>query len=167
MKTITRFLFLATAGVLLATAAAQAANDTKTVTVSATVGASAKLTLSSATVSFADADPETVLSIPADAALDITAKARTARAGAVTLTVVASDDLKSGTDTIGAAAVTWASTGTGYTATGTMNKTTAQSVGAWTGSGSYDGVQTYALANSWSYVTGSYTMTVTYTLTAP
>src|SRR5512134_3350016 len=163
MKSITRFLFLAAAGVLLATSAAQAATDTKSVTVSATVSATAKLTLGSATVTFNDADPDTVSSIVATG-LSITAKAKTTTSGSVTLTVVSTDDLKSGSDTILASAVTWTSAGTGYTASGTMNKTTAQSVGAWTGSGSYAGTQTYALANSWSYATGSYNMTVNYTL---
>ena len=38
----------------------------------------------------------------------------------------------------------------------------------WTGSGNHLGLtQTYALANSWAYATGSYGAVVTYTLTAP
>ena len=42
------------------------------------------------------------------------------------------------------------------------------SFGAWTGSGNHTGLtQTYALANSWAYATGSYAAVVTYTLTAP
>ena len=35
------------------------------------------------------------------------------------------------------------------------------------GSGSYSGVFTFALANSWARADGSYTQTATYTLTAP
>ena len=50
---------------------------------------------------------------------------------------------------------------------GTMNKTTAQSAGSWTGSGNNAGTFTYALVNSWSYATGTYAATATYTLSAP
>ena len=45
--------------------------------------------------------------------------------------------------------------------------TTAVSLGSWTGSGNQSGTQTYTLDNSWSYNTGNYGTTVTYTLTAP
>ena len=48
-----------------------------------------------------------------------------------------------------------------------MNKAAAQSLGSWTGSGNRAGTQTYKLANSWSYATGAYSTSVTYTLTAP
>jgi hypothetical protein len=40
-------------------------------------------------------------------------------------------------------------------------------VGAWTGSGNQTGTQTYSLANSWTYATGTYTAALTYTLTVP
>ena len=33
--------------------------------------------------------------------------------------------------------------------------------------GTHNGTQTYTLVNSWNYVTGNYTTTLTYTLTAP
>jgi hypothetical protein len=41
------------------------------------------------------------------------------------------------------------------------------SLGSWTGGGSQAGTQTYKLVNSWDYKTGTYTATITYTLTAP
>jgi hypothetical protein len=155
--------------ILIGLAASQglgAANATSNVTVSATVAATAKLSLSSSTVSFANADPDTTPSIAAtEGAITITAKGKTSTGSNITLTVLAADDLKSGTDTIAITNVTWTASGGGFVA-GTMNKTTAQSVGSWTNSGSRTGTQTYALANSWSYPTGSYTATAAYTLTA-
>ena len=91
---------------------------------------------------------------------------KTGSASTATLTVLAAGDLTSGTDTIAISNVTWTATGAGFVA-GTMNKTTAQSAGSWTGSGNRSGTFSYFLANSWSYPTGSYTATTTYTLTAP
>jgi hypothetical protein len=144
-----------------------AATSTSNITVSATVAATAKLSLSSSTVSFANADPDTTPSIAAtEGAITITAKGRTSTGSNITLTLLSADDLKSGTDSIAISNVTWTVSGAGFAA-GTMNKTTAQSIGSWTNSGSRSGTQTFALANSWSYPTGSYTATATYTLTAP
>jgi hypothetical protein len=143
--------------------AQQSATDT--VTVSAVVAATAKLTLSSNTVSFADADPDTTPSISA-AALTIGAKAKTSGGSAVTLTVQADGPLTSGGDTIAESNLTWTVTGSGFAA-GTMSSASAVSLGSWTNSGNRSGTQTYVLANSWSYATGNYTMTVTYTLSAP
>jgi hypothetical protein len=143
-----------------------AATDTKTVAVSATVSATAKLTLGSATLTFPDADPDVTPSIaPNEGAITVSAKGKTSAAGNITLVVKSGGNLVSGGDSIGISNLTWTVTGAGYSA-GTMG-TTDQGLGSWTGSGSYDGTQTYALANSWSYVTGSYTATLTYTLTAP
>jgi len=156
--------------VAAALAAAQglgAATATSNVTVAATVSATAKLSLSSSTVSFANADPDTTPSIAAtEGAITITAKGKTSTGGNITLTLLAADDLKSGGDAIAISNVTWTASGAGFVA-GTMNKATAQSVASWTNSGSRSGTQTYALANSWNYPTGTYAATATYTLTAP
>ena len=135
------------------------------INVTANVNAKAKLTLGVAAINFADADPDVTPSITS-AAFNIDVKARTSGLGNVTLTVVAGNDLVSGGDTIGISALTWTATGTGFQA-GTSNKTTAQTVGSWTGSGSPTGTQTYALANSWTYATGTYTATLNYTLSVP
>jgi len=62
--------------------------------------------------------------------------------------------------------VTWTAGGAGYGA-GTMNNSTAQSVGSFTGSGSNVGTMSFFLANSWAYEIGNYTQTVDYTLTTP
>jgi hypothetical protein len=137
------------------------------VTVSATVAAMARLSLSSSTVSFASADPDSTPSIAAaEGAITISAKGKTSRGGTITLTVLASDDLRSGSDRIAVSNVTWTATGAGF-AGGTLSRTIAQPVGSWTDSGSRAGTQAYALANSWNYPAGTYTATATYTLTAP
>ena len=144
-----------------------ASSATGNVGVTVTVSALAKLSLSASTITFPNADPDTTPSIAAtEGAITITAKAKTATGAAVALTVLAANDLKSGTDTITIGNVTWAASGTGFAA-GTMNKTSAQPVGSWTGSGTRSGTQTYALANSWTYPTGNFSTTATYTLTAP
>lgn len=140
------------------------ATQTGSVNVSANVNAKAKLTLGAATVTFADADPDTTPSMTA-AALSVDVKARTSDAGNVVLTVSAGGDLDSGSATIAISNLTWTAAGAGFQA-GTAN-TTDQTVGSWTGGGTYTGSQTYALANSWDYATGTYAVTLTYTLSAP
>jgi len=171
MMRVIRFVPIAAiAGlIMLAMGPAQAATDTQSQTITATVSATATLVLGSTTVTFPSANPSTTPSIvqsETGASLDVTANARTSDTGTVTLTVLAGGDLTSSSDTIPISNITWAHTGTGYV-DGTLNKTTAQSVGSWTGSGVYSGTVTYSLANSWNYATGTYTATITYTLTAP
>ena len=164
-KAIWGSIFTAAAVLVGADNAAAQATATATVTVSATVNAKAKLTMGSTTASFSDADPDTSPVLSASA-ISVDVKARTSSAGSVTLTVIASDDLSNGSDAIGVGNLSWTVTGTNFAA-GTMSKTVAQSLGSWTGGGTQSGTQTYKLANSWSYNTGSYSTTITYTLTAP
>ena len=154
----------AAAVLFFSTAAHAQATASANVTATANIAAKARLEISGS-VAFADADPETQPTINS-AALNLTVKARTSSTGNVTVTVVAGDDLKAGTQAIGISNLTWTSTGSGYIG-GTSNKTTAQSLGSWTGSGTYAGSQTYSLVNSWAYATGNYSVTLTYTLTAP
>lgn len=145
----------------------RAASRTDTLTVNATVSARAKLSLSSASMVFPDADPDTVPSVPSSGgALTITAKGRTTIGSTVTLVMVASGDLQSGLDVIPVSQLSWTATGAGFV-NGTVNKSVAQPVGSWTSSGVWTGTQSYLLANSWNYSTGTYTTTLTYTLTAP
>jgi hypothetical protein len=164
----TRFLLLGTAvAALMAAQTPRAATTAANVSVSVTVAARAKLSLSSSTVSFASADPDTTPSIAAtEGAITISAKGKTSSGSAITLSVLASDDLRSGSDTIAISNVTWTATGAGFAA-GTLSRTVAQPVGSWTNSGSRTGTQAYALANSWTYPAGSYTARATYTLAAP
>jgi hypothetical protein len=156
------------AAALLAVAApvgAQSATDSASVLVTATLNAKAKLTLSAASVTFADANPDLTPLLSATA-INVTVKARTSAAGNITLTAVADHDLQSGSDTIPIANLTWIVGGAGFTA-GTMDAVTAHNVGSWVGSGNYAGTQTLKLVNDWAYNTGSYTATISYTLTAP
>lgn len=155
------------AAALAATQELGAATSTGSVSASVTISAMAKLALSAATVTFANADPDASPSIAAtEGAVTITAKGKTSTGGTIALTLVAADDLKSGSDSIPISNVTWTASGTGF-ASGMLSKAAAQTVGTWTNSGSRTGTQTFALANSWSYAAGNYSTTATYTLTAP
>ncbi len=155
-------------GAVLTPAPAEAATATQNLTINATVAARATLTLGSATINFPDADPDAVPSIGAsENPVSVTARVRTGRTSTPTLTVLAGGDLTSGSDTIPISNVTWTAGGAPFVG-GTMSAATAQSAATFsTGSGSYSSTFSYYLANSWAYNTGSYTATVTYTLTAP
>ncbi|HWP34106.1 MAG TPA: hypothetical protein VNM66_00775 [Thermodesulfobacteriota bacterium] len=159
---------LTLAGVLLAPAAAPAATATQNLTIGATVAARATLTLGATAINFPDADPDAVPSIPAtENPVSVTARVRTASTNTPTLTVLASGDLTSGTDTIPISNVSWTAGGAPFI-NGTMSATTAQSAASFpAGSGQYSSSFSYFLVNSWSYNVGSYTASVTYTLTAP
>jgi hypothetical protein len=148
--------------------APRAATITTPVNVSVVLGARAKLTIGTSTLSFANADPDTTPTIPAtEGTFSVTAGAITSTGSAVTLTVVAADDLRTaGGASIPISNVNWTSTGAGFQ-NGSLNRTTAQAVAAWSGSGSRTGTQSYGLVNSWAYATGTYTTSATYTLTAP
>ena len=147
--------------------AAPAAAQTDSSTLTADIRSIAKLSLSAASISFPDADPDIVPSIPASGgSLSITAKARATAASQVVLTVQAANDLRSGLNLIGIAAITWTTTGTGFLS-GTMSRTVPVAVARWTGSGIRTGTQTLFFKNLWTYPTGTYTTSLTYTLSAP
>ena len=138
-----------------------------TFTFSLVLSGRAKLQMAPLSLSFPDAEPDSVPSIPANMnPLSFTSSSRTGSGLTTTLSCLASSDLASGASTIPISRVTWQSTGSGYVS-GTMSKTTAQPAGSWTGSGVRSGNTNYFLANSWSYNVGNYSATVTYTLTAP
>ena len=143
-----------------------AAGQTQNATLNASINGLARLSVSSAAISFPDADPDTVPNIQATPGpIMLTAKARTSPNGEVTLTVQASDHLRSGMNTIPASHITWVANGTGFS-NGTLSAATAQIVAAWTGPGVHTGTQTFFFRNLWSYPTGTYTLTMTYTLSA-
>jgi hypothetical protein len=145
---------------------ATAQPDTDTATLNAVLGPAARLTISSASLTFPDADPDTVPVITGvPAAITITAKARATDGGTVTLTVQASDDLRSGLSTIPASAITWTASGAGFV-DGTLSAANAQILAAWTGSGVRAGSQSFRFQNLWTHPTGTYTLTITYTLSA-
>ena len=139
--------------------------DTEQITATAVVAARGRITLTG-TINFPDTDPFLSANINA-APLAVQALARVAPGAGVSLTVQAGGDFVSGTDTIGIGNLSWATTGGGFTATGTMSSATAQPVGAWTGPGAHNGSQTYTLVNDWAYAPGNYAVTLTYTLTTP
>jgi hypothetical protein len=147
-----------------ATLQAQQQVATANVTATATVAARARLEVTGA-VAFADADPDDTTVIDASP-LSVIVKARTAPGDTVTLTVEADGDFENATaQVIPIGNLSWLAGGTGFVP-GTAS-TTAVSVGSWTGPGTRNGTQTYRLANSWAYATGSYSVELTYTLTAP
>jgi len=142
------------------------AAQTSNATLNAAINSVARLSLSSAALTFPDADPDTVPSIQASQGpITVTAKARTSPNGTVTLTIRAGDQLRSGLNTIPESSITWVATGGGFS-NGTLSATTAQAVATWTGSGVHTGTQTFFFRNLWSYATGTYTLTMTYTLSA-
>ncbi|HSL24368.1 MAG TPA: hypothetical protein VK886_22730 [Vicinamibacterales bacterium] len=143
---------------------APAADLTQAVMATASISALAKLTISPATLLFPDSDPDiTPLIAAASGPVSISAKARTAPGGQVTLTLLANDDLRSGMDVIAIDALRWSATGPGFLS-GTASRTTAQTVGRWGASGQYSGTQSFVLANDWTQAAGTYTVTLTYTL---
>lgn len=145
---------------------ASAASDSRVLTVNSTVSPRATLILSTNTISFPDADPDSTPSIQASQnPVSVTARVRTGSNSTATLQVQAAGDLTSGSNTISVSAITWTSTGAGFVG-GTMN-TAPQAVGSWNGPGERIGSLSFALANSWLYATGTYSTSITYTLTAP
>jgi hypothetical protein len=152
---------------LIVAAAASAAAQSASATLSANITPTARLSFSSNSLVFPDADPDLVPKISAlSGPITITAKALAARDGVVTLTVQASDDLRSGVTVLPASMITWTATGVGFVP-GTMSASTPQVVGSWTGSGVRTGTQTYYFENRWTHPSGIYTVTLVYTLTAP
>ncbi len=150
----------------LAAGSTPAAGQTASATLNGPVVGLARLTLSSAVVTFPDADPDTVANVPASQGpITVTAKARTMVNGSVTLTVLATGQLRSGLNTIPASNITWTASGAGFSS-GTLNVSAAQTVGAWSGSGARTGIQTFFFKNLWTYATGTYSLTMTFTLTA-
>lgn len=167
LRQLTRCGWLLMAALLAVAADTRAQNPlTQNEAVTFVVAAQAKLTLSLTTLTFPNADPDTVTTIQAnEGPMTITASARFA-SGQGILTVLASDDLRSGMNTILVSALKWTASGSGFVG-GTMSNSAAQTVAAWNTSGSYTGIVTFTLDNSWSYAIGNYGTTLTYTLSTP
>ncbi len=160
-------------GLFLLAGNVNAVTDGKALTATATVTSTAKLDLGGATtLTFPNADPDTSATISAtEGAINVTAKAKTGSSSSVTLEVRSSGgssgDFASGTDTIPISNLKCTGTGAGFVAGPTAMTNANQTAASWTGSGNRTGTQSFALTNSWSYATGSYTATITYTLTSP
>src|SRR5688572_19848435 len=166
MTKLIKFGFGAVAFVLLSSTVVSAQQSaTAVVTATANVNAKARLDVTG-TVVFADDDPDAAPILSA-AALNISVKARTGNGQTVLLTVAADGDFQEAVSsaTIGIANLDWIVSGAGFAAG--IAATTDVTVGSWVGSGNRTGTQTYRLLNSWAYDTGTYSVTLTYTLTAP
>ncbi len=141
--------------------------QTRTATLNVSINGLARLSLSSTGMSFPDSNPDLVPQVPGTPGpLVVTVKARTTLNATVRLSVLASDDLRSGVLTLPASTITWTAAGAGFVA-GTLNRTTPQSVGTWVGSGVRTGTQSLLFTNLWTQPTGTYTLTMTYTLSSP
>ena len=141
--------------------------QTRTATVTVSINGLARMSLSANAVTFPDSNPSLVPQVaPTSGPLNITVKARTPLNATIRLSVLASDDLRSGVRTIPAATITWTATGPGFVP-GTLNTATPQSVGSWIGSGVRTGAQSLLFANSWNHPVGTFTTTMTYTLSSP
>lgn len=151
---------------VMAAGAAGQTSRSNTVTSTFVVGSQAKLTISSTSLTFANADPDTVAQVPAsEGPLAVTVASRSTPGSAIVLTVQASDDLRSGVATIAVSALTWTAGGAGFL-DGTMS-TSARTVGSWTTTGNATGLLTFSFRNGWAYPVGSYSTTITYTLIVP
>jgi len=152
--------------VVLIACAAPAAAQTDIATLNTSLAGLARLSISAGAITFFDANPDTVPHVPSSPpAISITTKARATESGIVTLTVQASDDLRSGVTTLPASHITWTASGTGF-AGGTLSATTPQTVATWSGSGVRTGTQSFFFRNLWSHPTGTYTLTLLFTLSA-
>ena len=151
----------------VAAATARAAAQTRSATLAANVSTNARLTLSTATVSFPDADPDAIPQVPSNGGpIFISAKARATPGAQVVLTVQAADDLRSGVNVIAASNITWTASGAGFVG-GTLSTSAPVTVATWSGSGVRSGTQQLYFANLWSHPTGTYTVSLLYTLTSP
>jgi hypothetical protein len=161
----TASLLVAALGMVAATGA-QGASSNASLDISLNVASSATLTLGATNLTFNAEDPIVQPVVPA-AENPVSVLARVRTKGTPSLTVLAQDDLKSGDDIIPVSAISWSADGSPYTG-GTLSKTTDQPAAAFPqGSGNYSSSFRYSLANSTSYVPGTYASTVIYTLTSP
>jgi hypothetical protein len=136
------------------------------------------LTISPSTISFVDASPTTTPTITANSTVAVHVVVGGASAGtAWSVHGLANGDLTAGSHTVAISNVTWTSAKTSGTCNnfcncvaGTASKTSGQSMISGSGNTAGGGVtctNTYRLTNSWSYFPGSYSQTMTITITAP
>lgn len=145
--------------------------DTKQVqlTIKAEVKNLSKLELNTTTISFdmgsLSPDDAPIISSPSSQ-ISLICKARAGGNNKITLTVMATNDLVSGSDIISINNINWIATGSGFI-DGTMDKTSSQTIGTWTGSGVRSGTITFRLINRWEYARGDYGTTALFTLITP
>jgi hypothetical protein len=143
-----------------------ASTASSSLNISVTVPSSSILSLGTTTLRFSPDDPTVQPSVPAQEN-PVSVIAKTRSKGTPSLTVIASDDLKDGANSIPVTALSWTADAAPYI-NGTMNKSTAQAAALFAaGSGSYQSAFRYFLANSPLFIPGTYSTTINYTLTAP
>lgn len=136
------------------------------VVVSDRVAAAQFIQLQPTTISIASADPDTVPLVSASP-IRVTYIAQGRGGGSWTITVEAEGQLVSGASTIPISNVSWVATPTPTFRNGTLS-TVPQILATGTGLALLErGDVTFRLANSWNYNVGTYTQTITFTLSSP
>jgi hypothetical protein len=136
------------------------------------------LTLTPTAISFLDASPTTVSSIPANLSVRVRIRVTGAASQSWSVHALANGDLVSGSGSIPISNISWTATldtsaGTCpsgcFCSGGTASKLTPQLI--MNGQGNTNSTPActtnYSLANSWSFNAGSYSQTVTFTASAP
>jgi hypothetical protein len=127
-----------------------------------------QLTVSPRTITFASANPDTSPTVAA-APISVTVRVKGPNTVQWHLSLLADGDLVSGASTIPISNVTWTATQAPPFQDGTLSRTTAQTVAG--GSGTLNpgktSTLTFSLVNSWLYDAGTYTQTLTFTLSSP
>lgn len=126
--------------------------------------------LSTASISFADANPDLApLVVSTPAPVSVTIRVTGNAGGRWTLTVAAIDDLRSGADVIAAGNVTWTSSLASPWLPGTLAVAPPQIVADGTGNVTPPQTSnlTFRFTNLWTHAPGNYTTSATFTITAP
>lgn len=126
------------------------------------------LSLSSPSLAFASADPDTTPTLSAPP-LTLTYTVFLSGGAEWRITVLASDDFRNGPSVIPVSSVTWAATPAPPFRSGTLSRTAAQTVARGVGDVllQASGTATFSLPNSWSYDVGTYTASLVFTLSCP
>ena len=128
--------------------------------------ASATLSLSSTTITFPSADPDSVPQIAANEnPVQVGVSVNGSPGLTAQLSVQAGGDLISGANRIPISTITWTVQGRGFVS-GVLSSTSPQLVGQWIGKTNLTGYLSFWLANSWSYASGNYSQNLVYTLIA-
>jgi hypothetical protein len=127
-----------------------------------------RLTVTPTAISFAAADPDTSPKINANQTVNVAI--RNSQMGNRTwrLTLTANGNLinLSASATIDISNISWTATPTPPFQGGTLAASVAKTAAQATGNYNSSGIFTFVFANSWTYWAGSYTQTVTFTLSA-
>jgi hypothetical protein len=127
-----------------------------------------QLTISPQTIAFPSADPDTtpVLTAPP---LTVTYRVYVSFGSEWRITALASDDFRNGSSVIPASAVTWTASPTPPFRAGTLSSSLAQTLASGTGDVFYhaDSTISFSMPNAWSYDVGTYTTTITFTISCP